>query len=146
MARVNFNITGVSEGQPWSGYLNFTNNLTTLNGTAVNLAPSVATLTGVFLDSPAVNFTTSSGSVLVSAGEYVTWRSSVSAGVKYPTTGWSIDIWSSAFANTSGNQWGSVSGNSYALASDKWSLFYLYDSPTAYAWSRGGIITFTTAA
>lgn len=152
MAQVNFTISGVSEGENWSGYLLFpARSVTQVNSTTVSTAPGTGGLTAVYLNSPAVNFSVAADGYFPTAanGEYITWRSATNSSTKYPTSGWGIDIWSNSLSSSQSNTWGNIvatNGGVYNLDAGKWSLFYFYDSPTAYAWSRGGTITFTVTA
>jgi len=73
---------------------------------------------------------------------YVTWRTQNIA-TQFPTTGQSIDIWSSTLytAINGGAQWDELT--SYSLNATKHSLVYDYDAPYAPYYSRGGTIQFT---
>lgn len=89
-----------------------------------------------------------------SNSKYVTWRSvDISdqlAGAPnylnvYPTTGLSLDIWSSAFysAIDSNTTWNGLNGQTYSLSPTKSTVFYNYNTRTAIHHQKGGNITFT---
>lgn len=86
---------------------------------------------------------------------YVTWRSvnifNQPAGPPnylnvYPTTGLSLDIWSSAFYNAiaqNNYDWNDLNGQTYSLSPTKSTVFYNYSTRTAIHHQKGGNITFS---
>ena len=91
--------------------------------------------------------------------QYVSWRTD-DTGTQYLTSGHSFDIWSTGFyidILEGGQTEGGVSGGQkrwteleddgpYNLNTDKYTLHYYYDGPTALHWSKGGKIGFREAS
>jgi len=132
---INFSITSPDIGNPWSGTIEVTND-----------AEKVLDTTTAIITSNAedVTFTAAQSAAY---SEYVTLRS-VSIVGQFPTTGFSMDIWSSTFVeDVLSNQitWAGLDGQSYSLTSDKHSLIYSYDEPFAPYWSKGGTLSFSIA-
>jgi len=78
--------------------------------------------------------------------EYLSWRTD-NSGSQYLTSGYSFDVWSpSLYVDIIGNNrtWaGLESQTPYTLNTNKHTLNYYYDGPTAVHWSKGGKIGFT---
>ena len=88
-----------------------------------------------------------------SNSKYVTWRSVDISGQPagapnylnvYPTTGLSLDIWSSAFysAIDSNTTWNNLHSQTYSLSPTKSTVFYNYSTRTAIHHQKGGNIYF----
>lgn len=87
--------------------------------------------------------------LFVSNNEYISFRTNGQTS-QFPTTGYSFDLWAPTIASqiASNLTWGdSVSGlgailnaASATLTTNKWSVFYEYDTGTALAWSKGGSV------
>jgi len=85
-------------------------------------------------------------------GEYVSFRDTTPTS-KYPTSGNSLDVWSSDLAEAcavSFSSWADITTQNlgfgagvYPLSSDKFTVLYNYSTGTALASSRGGRIAFT---
>tara|TARA_B100002019_G_C21075765_1_gene501265 strand:+ start:149 stop:775 length:627 start_codon:yes stop_codon:yes gene_type:complete len=87
--------------------------------------------------------------------QYMSWRTD-DTGTQYLTTGHSLDVWATGLyvdILESGLTEGGVSGGQkrwteleddgpYNLNTDKYTLHYYYDAPTALHWSKGGKIGF----
>ncbi len=78
--------------------------------------------------------------------EYLSWRTD-NSGSQYLTSGYSFDVWSpSLYVDIIGNSrtWvGLEDDGPYTLNTNKHTLNYYYDGPTAAHWSKGGKIGFT---
>ena len=78
--------------------------------------------------------------------EYLSWRTD-NSGSQYLTSGYSFDVWSpSLYVDIIGNSrtWvGLEDDGPYTLNTNKHTLNYYYDGPTAVHWSKGGKIGFT---
>ena len=82
-----------------------------------------------------------------SGAQYVTFRSTRPAS-QYPTTGFSLDLWSSSLYTaiiTNSNTWTNLNGTTYNLSTDKYSLIYSYSNLYAPIYSKGGTLTITVA-
>jgi len=88
------------------------------------------------------------------ASNYITWRSVDISGQAsgppnflniYPTTGYSLDIWSSELRTfvDAGGTWAGLNGNDYVLLTAKNTVHYDYATPVAEAFGSGGTISFT---
>lgn len=88
------------------------------------------------------------------ASNYVTWRSVDISGQAsgppqflnvYPSSGFSLDIWSSEFRAfvDAGGLWSGLNGASYNLLTAKNTIHYDYSTPNAEAFGSGGTISFT---
>ena len=79
--------------------------------------------------------------------QYVTFRSTRPA-AQHPTTGFSLDLWSSSLYTaiiTNSNTWTNLNGTTHDLSTDKYSLVYNYASLYAPIFSKGGTLTITVA-
>jgi len=76
---------------------------------------------------------------------YITWRSANNQ-AQHPGSGRSFDIWSLDLYDdvVNGFTWSQlISTGTYLLTSNKNTVFYDYDIPTAFYWGVGGSITFS---
>ncbi len=79
--------------------------------------------------------------------QYVTFRSTIPV-TQYPTTGFSLDLWSSSLYTaiiTNSNTWTDLNGTTHNLSSDKYSLVYSYTSSYPPIFSKGGTLTISVA-
>lgn len=78
--------------------------------------------------------------------EYLSWRTD-NSGSQYLTSGYSLDVWSpSLYEDIIDNNktWTELQDDGpYTLNTNKHTLNYYYDGPTAVHWSKGGKIGFT---
>jgi hypothetical protein len=151
MATATFTVTGVTEGFNWT--ISFTN---VAGGTQVKEPTQYNNTIGLNVivpDFPSLFNINSFDGYGGTGVEYVTWRSDVPQSgepyfSQYPSTGWSVDIWSQTlYSNilTSNRTWTTLAGV-YPLSVDKWSLVYGYDNPQIGPkfYSKGGNLTVTT--
>lgn len=144
MAIVNYTIN-TSTGDDWAGTFVVT---TTTNSVQTELPTSIT--------STAQNFTPAQFAGYGGSGtEYVTWRSvDISGQVSgppnylnvYPTTGYSLDIWSGSFYTavvTNSSTWDNLNGQTYNLSTTKNTLLYDYTNLRVIYYGVGGTISFT---
>lgn len=86
--------------------------------------------------------------------EYLSWRTD-NSGSQYLTSGYSLDVWSPSYTEAAptsfysdiianNKTWGELQDDGpYPLNTEKYTLSYYYDGPTALHWSKGGKIGFT---
>jgi len=142
MATVSFSIVNPNEGSSWSGSF-----------TVTNPTGSISYTRPVSASVSSTNFIVNQFDIF---DEYVTWRSVDISGQTpgppnflnvYPTSGYSIDIWSPSLIIdiVTNRNWNYLNGRSYPLNPDKNTLIYNYDSVNPIYYSRGGNISFTIA-
>lgn len=139
MATVNYTIT-TNVGQTWSGTF-----VGVTLGNPVNDPGNLPT--SITADSGAISFTPENFQLYPADADsnYVTWRDQPAVG-QYPTTGYSLDIWSDTlYVDIDGaNTWNDlISTGTYNLSPSKNTLIYNYDVPYAPHWGSGGTITFS---
>jgi hypothetical protein len=144
MASITFSVSPL-EGSSWGGIIDLgvANELTSIVSAT---KPENITPTG------GVMFSTIFGQVFNfygggANGSYFTIRqTTVFAPQVYPTSGYSIDIWSENLTNAiaGGATWQNlIDGGLYNLSTTKFSLVYDYSGLNAPYWSKGGTIDFT---
>ena len=78
--------------------------------------------------------------------QYLSWRTD-NSGSQYLTSGHSLDVWSPSLYEdiiTDNKTWTELQDDGpYPLNTNKHTLNYYYDGPTAVHWSKGGKIGFT---
>jgi hypothetical protein len=78
--------------------------------------------------------------------EYMSWRTD-NSGSQYLTSGHSLDVWSPSFYTQiidNNKTWTELEDDGpFSLNTEKYTISYYYDGPTALHWSKGGKIGFT---
>lgn len=132
---INFSITSPDVGNAWSGTILVSDDSVKVKNETSALIKSA---------SEDVSFTSTQTASYFSPN-YITFRENSIVG-QFPTTGRSMDLWSSNLSidvDTNEITWAGLVGQSYSLSSDKHSLIYSYDEPFAPYWSKGGTISFS---
>lgn len=151
MANINYSITTdpsanpILEGFTWTGTLSNITAASTVNSSKPTSVSGTANGETITFNVDATNgynvYPSETGD------NYITFRSQNIAS-QYPTSGFSLDIWSLELYNqiVGGATWNDLQLNSpYNLNNGKYSLFYNYNGPNASFWCRGGKISFAVA-
>jgi len=147
MAIVNFTVTSTTIGSPWSGSIDLSSNVFT-NTVVSSTIPATVTAGGIsFSPASVLGVQNYNGVDPANDSTYFTIRGPNNPGGQYPTSGYSLDIWSKTLTDdiAQGNTWAQlINTPNYSLSSAKFTLIYDYTGRYALSWSKGGIITFTT--